>query len=235
VNLCAELPSPPPEQETPLYSKQGGRGNRHFHFPKFTEKFDIELVPRVCWLDKVVAFAHCCVLHISCIQGTVLDPVSCRPLSFSQFQPWMLSILTHTHLYTHGMVVNFKRSEGTIVLAKILGPSERGAEDRSITYERSGSMVMHDCAPIAHMSLPSPPRPVTSLTCQTVGEKAPYREEGAAEVGHFSTPQAPPPLDESDAVQLTSESSPQKRPRSSTATDNALVSGVLEKACQATV
>ena len=34
----------------------------------------------------------------SCIQGTVLDPVSCRPLSFSQFQPWMLSILTRTHL-----------------------------------------------------------------------------------------------------------------------------------------
>ena len=25
---------------------------------------------------------HCCVLHISCIQGTVLDSVSCRPLSY---------------------------------------------------------------------------------------------------------------------------------------------------------
>ena len=24
---------------------------------------------------------HCCVLHISCIQGTVPDSVSCRPLS----------------------------------------------------------------------------------------------------------------------------------------------------------
>ena len=41
---------------------------------------------------------HCCVFHISCIQGTVLDPVSCRPLSVSQFQPWMFSILTRTHL-----------------------------------------------------------------------------------------------------------------------------------------
>ena len=25
---------------------------------------------------------HCCVLHIFCIQGTVLDSVSCRPLSY---------------------------------------------------------------------------------------------------------------------------------------------------------
>ena len=46
----------------PLYKKRpcivsggGGRGTRHFHFPKFTEKFDIELLPHVCWLDKVVA------------------------------------------------------------------------------------------------------------------------------------------------------------------------------------
>ena len=91
--LCQ--PPPPLVQETPLHSKRGGegRGNRHFHCPKFTEKFDIELLPRVCWLDKVVAFVHCCVLHASFILGTVLDPVSCRPLSFSQCQPCMLSIL----------------------------------------------------------------------------------------------------------------------------------------------
>ena len=25
---------------------------------------------------------HCCVLHIFCIQGTVLDSVSCRPLRY---------------------------------------------------------------------------------------------------------------------------------------------------------
>ena len=33
---------------------------------------------------------HCCVLQISCTQGTTtLSPVSCRTLSFSQCQPWM--------------------------------------------------------------------------------------------------------------------------------------------------
>eukprot|EP00670_Eutreptiella_braarudii_P012189 CAMPEP_0174318618 /NCGR_PEP_ID=MMETSP0810-20121108/8329_1 /TAXON_ID=73025 ORGANISM="Eutreptiella gymnastica-like, Strain CCMP1594" /NCGR_SAMPLE_ID=MMETSP0810 /ASSEMBLY_ACC=CAM_ASM_000659 /LENGTH=81 /DNA_ID=CAMNT_0015428909 /DNA_START=1610 /DNA_END=1855 /DNA_ORIENTATION=+ len=69
--------------------------------------------------------------------------------------------VVHIDAYTPGTVVNFKRSEGTVVVAKILGPSERGAEYRSITYERSGSVVMHDCAPIARRSLPSPPRPVS--------------------------------------------------------------------------
>ena len=42
--------------------------------------------------------------------------------------------------------------------AKILGTSERGADYRTITYERSGTVVMHDCAPIARMFVvPTPP------------------------------------------------------------------------------
>ena len=34
----------------------------------------------------------------------------------------------HIDTYTPGTIVNFKRSKGTVVLAKILGPSEHGAE-----------------------------------------------------------------------------------------------------------
>ena len=62
----------------PLYKKHpcvvtgGGGGGHHFHFPRFTQKFGIELLPHVCWLDKVVAFVHCRV-HFSCIQGTSVD------------------------------------------------------------------------------------------------------------------------------------------------------------------
>ena len=42
--------------------------------------------------------------------------------------------------YSPGAVVNFQRSRGSIVLAKILGPSERGAGYLSITYVRSGTV-----------------------------------------------------------------------------------------------
>ena len=110
----------------------------------------------------------------------------------SQFFAISAMDVEHIDVYTPGMVVNFKCSEGTVALAKILCPSERGAEYRSITYEWSGSMVTHDCAPIARMSPPTPTPCHTFLNCQLVGEKAPYREEGAVEVGHFSTPPSTP-------------------------------------------
>ena len=59
----------------------------------------------------------------------------------------------HIDTYPAGADVNFQRSGDSVVLAKILGPSERGADYRSITYEDSGTVVAHDCAPIARMSL----------------------------------------------------------------------------------
>ena len=65
----------------------------------------------------------------------------------------------HIDTYTPGTVVNFKCSEDTAVLAKILGPSERGAEYRSITYERSGSMVTHESQVLSRKKVvPSTPR-----------------------------------------------------------------------------
>ena len=51
------------------------------------------------------------------------------------------------------------------MLAKILDPSKRGADYQSITYERSGTVVTHDCIPTARMSLfrgQTPPRPTTA-------------------------------------------------------------------------
>jgi hypothetical protein len=59
---------------------------------------DTELLLCVCRLDKVVLLVHCCVLQISCIQGTPPYPVSSRKLGVSQFQPWMLIVLTRTQL-----------------------------------------------------------------------------------------------------------------------------------------
>ena len=50
---------------------------------------------------------HCCVLEISCIQGTTLYPVSCRALSFSQFQPWMSIPVAPVE---HVQPFNFKHS-----------------------------------------------------------------------------------------------------------------------------
>ena len=56
--------------------------------------------------------------------------------SFLQFQPWMLIILTRTQLVLLS------------ISNKILGPSQRGADSRSITYERSGTAVTPDCCPV---------------------------------------------------------------------------------------
>ena len=60
---------------------------------------------------------HCCVTGISCIQGSMLYPVSCKTPGFSQLQPWMLIILTCTHL-----VLLSISNEGSVMLAKILPP-----------------------------------------------------------------------------------------------------------------
>ena len=70
--------------------------------------------------------------------------------------------IDHIDTYRAGAVVNFKHSGGSIVPAKILGPSEGGVDYRTITYERSGTVVAHDCAPTARMSvfrMLTPPRP----------------------------------------------------------------------------
>ena len=75
-------------------------------------------------------------------------PVSCRTLSFPNFAMNVDDIDT----YSPSAIVNFQRSDGSIVSAKILGPLERGADFWSITYERSSTVVTHDCALVAQMS-----------------------------------------------------------------------------------
>ena len=73
----------------------GGEGTVTFHFPNFLRRLDIEVLLCVCWLDKVLLLVHCCVLKISCMEGTALHPVSRRTLSFSQFQPQMSMIFSN--------------------------------------------------------------------------------------------------------------------------------------------
>ena len=54
----------------------GGEGTTTFHFPKFLRRMDVEVLWCVCWLDMVLLLVHCCVLRISCMEGTELHPVS---------------------------------------------------------------------------------------------------------------------------------------------------------------
>ena len=169
---------------------------------------------------------HCCVLHISCIQGNLLDPVSCRPLSFSQSQPWMLGILTHTHLVR----LSISSIPKALFCLQRFWALQSVVLSIGLLHERSGSMVTHDCAPIARMSLPSPPRPVTPPSTANRSERRrPTRKKVQVKLDTFLRPLAPPPVDESDAVQLTGESSPPKQPRSPTAADDALLVGCLKK------
>ena len=72
--------------------------NRHFPFCKLLRRSDIELLPCVCWLDKVVLLVQCCVLQISGIQGTPLHPVSCRTLQFFAILAMDVDSLTLTQL-----------------------------------------------------------------------------------------------------------------------------------------
>ena len=72
-----------------------------------------------CWLDKVLLLVHCCVPQISSMEGTALYPPAMNVDDIDTYSP--------------GAVVSFQRSDGSIVSAKILGPSEPGADYRSIT------------------------------------------------------------------------------------------------------
>ena len=63
-----------------IASGGGGKGTVAFGCANLLRVLDIVLLLCVCWLDKVVLLVHCCVLQLSCIQGTPMYPVSCRTL-----------------------------------------------------------------------------------------------------------------------------------------------------------
>ena len=123
-----------------------------------------------------------CFLHPRHCSGPCSGPCI---MQTSQYFAISAMDVEHIDTYTPSTVVNFKRSEGTVVLARIPGPSEHGAEYSSIPYKRSGSMVTHDCAPIAQMPLPLPHN-LSHLpqlpTCRR-----------AVEVGHPQNGHGPPP------------------------------------------
>ena len=78
--------------------------------------------------------------------------VACITQNASAFA---ISAMDVDHIDTNSpdAVVSFQCFGGTVVPANILGPSERGADYRSVTYERCGTVVTHDCAPIAGLIL----------------------------------------------------------------------------------
>ena len=55
----------------------------------------------------------------------------------------------HVDTYPASTIANVSCSEGTVVLTQVQGLSECCANFRTITYERSGGVVTHDCAPVA--------------------------------------------------------------------------------------
>jgi len=125
-----------------------GGGGVILKFPISSGRWDIELLLCVYWLDNAVILVHCCVLEISCIQGTKLYPVSCRTLSFWQ---WMSIILTHTQLALLSGPM-FRGFTGQCCACQDTGDSQCAAHYWSITHECSDIVVTHVCAPIARMS-----------------------------------------------------------------------------------
>ena len=126
--LVSRVPPPP----RIVSGGGGGQGIATFHFANILTRLGIEYLRCVCWLDKVVLLVHCCVLQISCIQSTPLYPVSCRTLQF--FATSAMDV-DHIDTYPAGVVVNFQRSGGSIVPAKILSrakPSTKSAARPSL-------------------------------------------------------------------------------------------------------
>ena len=96
------------------------------------------------------------------------------------------------------------------MLAKILGPSECGAHYRSITYECSGIVVTHDCAPystdVSPLSVNTPTAHPSSLTVNWMKRRQPMKKV-QLKLDAFVHPPSPPFVDEPKAVQLTGVSS----------------------------
>ena len=141
----------------------GGDGTVTFRFANLLRRSDTELLLCICWLDKVV------LLVVLCTSDFWHPRPSTVPCIMQNTSVLAISAMDVDQIDTYpaGAVVNFKRSGGSFVPAKILGRSKRGVDDRTITYERSGTVVMHDCAPIAQMMsvvcVPTPPRPTPAL------------------------------------------------------------------------
>ena len=75
----------------------GGGGGVTFFLANLLRRPDIELLLCVCWLDTLVLWVHCCVLHIFFL-ALHCTLYHAKHFSFSQFQPWVLIILTCTQL-----------------------------------------------------------------------------------------------------------------------------------------
>ena len=164
---------PPPFSKRPclVSGGGGGRGNCHFPFSKLILRFSCVFAgwTRYC--------CGCIAVYFKFVAWKALRCSLCHAehLVFRNFS------------LSPGAVVNFQRSDGKS--AKILGPSERSADYRSITYERS---CTYDCARTDVLS-PCADTPMTHLSshnAQPGREKANW-EEGAVEVGHFFLPLIP--------------------------------------------
>ena len=81
---CGYPPPPSLEKYLPMYFPLGGWGTVTLSFPILFVRLDIEVLLCVHQLGKVVFLVHRCVIRIYCMQGSMLYPVSCRILSFSQ-------------------------------------------------------------------------------------------------------------------------------------------------------
>ena len=95
----SSLPPPPPVQRMPLHSKRGGGGGEGtitFTFPNLQKN-------SILSFSRVFVGQGSCICALLC-SSYFLHPRHCtgpyimQTSQFSQFQPWMLIILTRTHL-----------------------------------------------------------------------------------------------------------------------------------------
>ena len=117
---------------------------------------------------------HCYVLQMSCIQGTPPYPLSCRTLQF-----FAISVIQFDHIgtYSAGAVVNFQRSGGSIVPAKVVVAAGVGAPCQALcqacpqccqtSCQTSTKSAVIPAAQVA-ATIPPPPPPIrqpNSLKC----------------------------------------------------------------------
>ena len=147
---------PPP----PLCMVIACMGTVNFCFANLLRRSDTELHLCVCWLDKVVLLVHCCVLQISCIQGTPPYPVSCRTLQCFTISAFDVD---HIDTYPPGAVVNFKPSgpHGLEPTAKPPAqPAPKAAKPRAKPSTKSAAKP---AAQVAVKSAPGEPIPVAPV------------------------------------------------------------------------
>ena len=173
------------------------QGTVTFHFPSFRRRLDIEVLLCVCRLDKVLFLCSWCIAVYFKFLAWKAPHCTLYHAENLVFFSILAMIVDDIDTYFPSAVVNFQRLDGSLVSAKIVGPSKCSTDNWSITYECSGTVVTHECAPIAQMSflrVRTPPRPTSASTTTNREERRQTRKKAQLKLGAKNHPHPPLPL-----------------------------------------